>query len=187
MPGTAHTIRAFIALWPQDTARKQLNRLARQFADSSAGRCIQPENLHLTLVFIGEINSSAITALRQAIGVIRQPSFDLLLDQVHFWKKGGIIAAGAKHPPAELTALVQDLRHLLSALEIPHDTREFVPHVTLVRNAKYCKPPDSIPALGWRVTCWSLVQSRLTPSGVTYQSLTEQALEPEDFDEHRRI
>lgn len=190
MSSVAPSVRLFFALWPQEAVRKQLARLARRIADQCAGRCVRPENLHLTLAFIGEVDSSVVPILRQAGSVIHRTSFDLLLDKLHCWGKGSIIAAGVSQPCGELTVLVQDLRNQLSAAGVRYDTVKFVPHVTLVRNAKR-EPeqkhfPETIPPIDWVADRWSLVQSRPTPYGSAYQSLADWALASQDFDEHYR-
>lgn len=190
MSSVAPSVRLFFALWPQEAVRKQLARLARRIADQCAGRCVRPENLHLTLAFIGEVDSSVVPILRQAGSAIHRTSFDLLLDKLHCWGKGSIIVAGVSQPCGELTVLVQDLRNQLSAAGVRYDTVKFVPHVTLVRNAKR-EPeqkhfPETIPPVAWAADRWSLVQSRPTPYGSAYQSLADWALASQDFDEHHR-
>ncbi|MXS84439.1 RNA 2',3'-cyclic phosphodiesterase [Nitrosomonas sp. HPC101] len=187
MSDATHSIRVFLGLWPQDTARNQLDKLVRQLADDCTGRRIQPKNLHLTLAFIGKIDRGNISRLCQAALAIRQSSFMLTLDKVCFWKKAGVVVAGASQCPSELISLVQDLQHLLATLKIGYDdTHPFTPHVTLLRNARHCGLPDSIQAIDWLVTRWSLTQSRQTPYGSVYQSLADWALEPQDSDEHYR-
>ncbi|WP_287719822.1 2'-5' RNA ligase family protein [Nitrosomonas sp.] len=67
MSDAASSVRLFFALWPQEEARKQLARLARRIADQCAGRCVRPENLHLTLAFIGEVDSSVGVGMPPAV------------------------------------------------------------------------------------------------------------------------
>lgn len=191
MPDAAPFVRLFFALRPQERVRKQLARLARKIADQCAGRCVRPENLHLTLAFIGQVDSSIVPVLRQAGSAIHHTSFDLLLDRLHYWKKGSIISAGISQPCHELVVLVQDLRDQFSAAGICCDTVKFVPHVTLVRNAKQ-EPeqerfPETIPPIVWVADRWSLVQSRPTSYGSAYQSLADWTLASQDSDEHHRI
>ncbi len=187
---TASSLRLFFALWPQEEVRKQLTRLARKIADQHGGRCVRSENLHLTLAFIGQVDSSIVPILRQAGSAVHRTSFNLLLDKLHYWGKDGIISAGISQNCSELAALVQDLREKFAAAGIRYDTVKFVPHVTLVRNAKR-EPeqkhfPETIPPVAWTAARWSLVQSRLTPHGPVYQSLADWVLASQDSDEHHR-
>lgn len=191
MPDVASSVRLFFALWPQEEVRKQLARLARRMADQCGGRCMRPENLHLTLAFIGQVDSSIVPVLSQAGSAIHHTSFDLLLDRLHYWKKGSIISAGISQLCCELMVLVQDLQDQFSAAGIRYNTVKFVPHVTLVRNAKQ-EPeqehfPETIPPIAWTASRWSLLQSRLTPHGPIYQSLADWVLASQDSDEHHRV
>lgn len=186
----ASSLRLFFALWPQEEVRKQLTRLAIKIADQHGGRCVRSENLHLTLAFIGQVDSGIVPVLRQAGSAVHRTSFNLLLDKLHYWGKDGIISAGISQPCSELAALAQDLREQFSAAGIRYDTVKFVPHVTLVRNAKR-EPeqkhfPETIPPVAWTAARWSLVQSRLTPHGPVYQSLADWVLASQDSDEHHR-
>ena len=56
---TGRTVRVFFAIWPDNAAQKQLAALAKQLQAESlcGGRKIKPENIHLTLVFVGEVDS----------------------------------------------------------------------------------------------------------------------------------
>jgi len=181
MPADSHIVRLFLALWPCAAVRNQLIKLAQQLENDCSGRRIRPGNLHLTLVFIGETEHRNIQTICQAATTIHHAPFNLTLDKVVFWKKAGVAVAGTNQCPAALTAFVQDLRHVLSALRIHYDaTHSFTPHVTLLRNIRQCKLPDSIATIDWPVTHWSLVQSRQTPTGSAYQSIADWAFESQD-------
>ncbi len=196
MTGATPTARLFFALWPhalqvsqqpQDRTRKQLARLAKHLADQYAGRCIRPEQLHLTLVFIGEVDGSVIPVLREVGARVQCASFKLLLDKLHCWGKGKIIAAGVSQPCSELSLLAQAVRDQLDAAGVGYDTIRFVPHVTLVRNAsrepRQMLWPELIAPITWQATHWSLVQSSPTRQGSSYQSLADWALTPPDIHE----
>lgn len=178
MSRVGHAIKIFFALWPENASREQLYRLAKQLAMNCEGRRIRPENLHLTLLFIGELESSVVPLLCKAVSAIHHPAFELVLDRIAYWKRAGIVVAEASQYPVELTALVQDLEQVLSALNIQYDARDFKPHITLVRNAKNRMLPDLTPAIGWKVTGWSLVQSQSIPRGIAYRALASWLLEP---------
>jgi len=179
MPGISRAVRLFFALWPSAATQNQLIRLARQLGDDCSGRRIRPENLHLTLIFIGETDQDNVPEICQAASAIHQPLFSLSLDKVYFWKKAGVVVAGASQCPAELAMFVENLQHLLTALKIRYDsTHPLTPHVTLLRNVRHCQAPDSIEPIDWPVTYWSLVQSRQSIYGSIYRSVANWPLEP---------
>lgn len=167
-------------MWPPEATRKQLARLARKIADRCLGYPVKPENLHLTLAFLGETDCNTIPALREAGSAIRHAPFDLLLDKLYYWGKGNLVAAGISQNCNELEALAQELRNQFTAAGVRYDTVKFVPHVTLVRNTKRDYPPEIMPPVAWTVAHWSLVQSRLSQRGSVYQSLADWTLAPPD-------
>ena len=59
------TIRVFFAIWPDDVAQTKLAGLAEQLRGESlcSGRKTKAENIHLTLVFVGEVDASKLEAL----------------------------------------------------------------------------------------------------------------------------
>jgi hypothetical protein len=60
-------LRVFFALWPDADVRDQLAGLARAAAERAHGRAPPPENLHMTLVFVGEVPQDSVAPL-QGIG-----------------------------------------------------------------------------------------------------------------------
>lgn len=96
------------------------------------GRYAPPENLHLTLAFIGEYGNP--DAVMDALSAVPFAPFLLRLDGLgHF---GDLYWAGiAKNPP--LAAFAKRLRHALADRNIPYDRKRFSPHITLVRKAEY--------------------------------------------------
>lgn len=187
MSGTSYSVRLFLALWPHTTARNQLNKLAQQLENSCLGHRVRSENLHLTLVFIGETEQNNISNICQVASEIHLSSFNLSLDRIYFWKKARVVVAGASQYSTELAMLVQSLQRLLTTMNIQYDdSHAFTPHVTLLRNVRQCKLPNAIEAIEWPVVRWSLVQSHQTVHGLAYQFLADWMLKPQDFNEHHR-
>jgi 2'-5' RNA ligase len=55
---TARPLRLFFACWPDAALQEQLAQLGRQLQRQSGGKPSRRENLHLTLVFLGDVASS---------------------------------------------------------------------------------------------------------------------------------
>jgi 2'-5' RNA ligase len=51
-------LRLFFACWPDAALQEQLAQLGRQLQRQSGGKPSRRENLHLTLVFLGDVASS---------------------------------------------------------------------------------------------------------------------------------
>ena len=68
------TVRVFFAIWPGDAARKRLLEITDGLQRNLActGRRIRAENIHLTLVFVGNVDKSGLEALcRAAEGIAK--------------------------------------------------------------------------------------------------------------------
>ena len=128
------------------------------------------ENLHVTLAFIGQVDAARLDDIVAAARTVRARQFTLRMDQPGFWKHNRIAWLGASHVPAELDAMVAELRTALQAGCIPFDAKPFVAHVTLLRNAR--PPSEEWPALSavhWPVNGFSLVSSEADEGGTRYR------------------
>ena len=71
--------RLFFALWPDETLRRQLvKRMARDLRPCG-GRRIPPENLHVTLVFLGTLDARQRRRLELAAETVPERAFTLEL------------------------------------------------------------------------------------------------------------
>ena len=96
------------------------------------GRFSPPENLHLTLAFIGEYGEPE--AVMEAAASVAFRPVCLRLDGIGNF--GNLYWAGLAKDEA-LSAYVGKLRRALAAREIPYDRKRFSPHITLVRGAVF--------------------------------------------------
>ncbi len=128
-------VRLFVALALPDEVKAQLAALA---GGIPGARWVPPENYHLTLRFIGEIESWQAEEVDAALAAIRAPRFDLALAGIGTFEKGGRIQS--IHITAErseaLTRLQAKVETALQRVGLPPDRRRFAPHVTLARTDK---------------------------------------------------
>src|SRR5262249_51805896 len=131
--GAAH--RLFFALVPAPDARRALSALATTVAAATGGRAPPPENLHLTLAFLGDVPQESVPAVL-AIGArgssVADP-FALTFNRVGMFRGAGIawVAPEVIAPP--LAELFQSLQAGLIAHGLRVEDRAFHPHVTLAR------------------------------------------------------
>jgi len=128
------------------------------------------ENLHVTLAFIGQVDAARLDDIVAAARTVQARQFTLRMDQPGFWKHNRIAWLSASRVPAELDAMVAELRAALQAGHIPCDAKPFVAHVTLLRNAR--PPSEEWPALAavhWPVNGFSLVSSETDEGGTRYR------------------
>gem|GEM_PF-263881 len=158
--------RFFFALWPGDWLRSQLVQAAASIPPGSARvQRIRPERYHLTLAFLGPLQSQQIEAAQKAAGAVRLAAFRLPLDRVGFFSNSGIAWIGAEKPPPELMRLKAELDRELLHLGLPVERGAFQPHVSCLRGLDTA--PDA-PAfnLTWPVDEFVLMRSS-SRDGVT--------------------
>lgn len=96
------------------------------------------------------------------------PAFELQLDAVEHRRRDGMLWARATQSPATLDTLVRKLRASLGELGFATEDRAFLPHVTLLRDAR--KPVQSHALqVHWRVSELTLVRSHLDGRGARYE------------------
>ena len=162
-------MRLFFALWPDDEVRAELERWSRELHALCGGRTTRPENLHVTLAFLGKVEEARVAEVERAASEVAPRAVSLVLDQPGYWTHNRIAWAGASVVPPALEALVSELRGALAKSQIRFDAKSFVSHVTLLRDAR---EPAAMPALApieWRLDSFALVQSVTLPRGSRYE------------------
>jgi 2'-5' RNA ligase len=168
-PVAAETLRLFFALWPDAGTRERLAEWTRAIHRASGGRAMRPENVHLTLAFLGSTPAAALPSITAAAGKVAPRAFSLRIDEPGYWRYNQIAWAGVQAPPPELDALVADLRAALVEASIAFDPKAFVAHITLVRKARPGFRMPHLQPIDWRVGDFVLVRSVTGPEGGTYE------------------
>ena len=180
-------MRTFLAVSPPPELARALIAARTSLSEAWSGvRWVKPENLHITLVFLGERDPSLVDAVRELCGAAlpEQRAFDV-----------GFAGPGCFGDPARpklfyeavgvgadrLTGLVEALRPLLEPL-IGWERRPYRPHLTLGRpRRRGCDGPpgggllppgrksDTVGAFRAREVV--LYESRLEPDGARYDRL----------------
>jgi len=151
-------LRLFFALWPDAAARSALSRYAKDAQDACGGRVMRPPNLHVTLAFIGDVDAARLGAILAAADKVTPRRFLLDVDRVEYWRHNRIVWAGASIVPDALGAFVDELRGALDAARIAYDRKPYVPHVTLLREAR-AAPLPAFAAVPWPAEAFVLVKS----------------------------
>ena len=124
-------IRAFAALALPEPVRFDLMILQQGLP---VPRTVPPENLHLTLVFLGEIPGDRLEDVDTAFRAVAAPGFELALSGVDLF--GGarprMVYVGAAANPA-LARLQAKVETAARGAGVALPGRRFVPHVTLAR------------------------------------------------------
>jgi len=102
-------IRLFVAIPLPEPVRTQLTMLQ---SGLQGARWLKPENIHLTLRFIGEVRKDVASDIDMALSEIAAPAFELALEGVNSFSRG-------KHPHALWVGLAKSdpLMHLQAKIE----------------------------------------------------------------------
>ena len=125
-------MRLFVALSLPEPLRARLIKLQQGLPGA---RWVAPENLHLTLRFIGEVDGTQAHDLDAALTQVRAGRFAITLAGVDRFGQGRKLRAlwvGVAPNPA-LERLYQKLEQALRAAGLAPEGRKFKPHVTLAR------------------------------------------------------
>ncbi|MDQ3186625.1 MAG: RNA 2',3'-cyclic phosphodiesterase [Pseudomonadota bacterium] len=167
------TVRIFFGIWPDDTAQKKLAALAERLQAESLcrGRKTAQENIHLTLVFVGVVDTRELEALSLAVDGVNGANvgaFDVVIEELRYWKHNGIAYAAVARIPQELKDLVDALQDALSAAGFSTERRAYKPHITLMRAASCHSLPKLADPIAWQAREWILVKSKQTSAGSVY-------------------
>lgn len=166
--------RVFFAAWPPPEVQRALGDIARQ-ADECGGRAIPAHNIHLTLVFIGDVARGGVADLEALAATVVASRFDLAIDRLEYWRHNRILWAGVEECPQALRTLVERLQQPAAAAGFRIERRPYVPHVTLRRDAQSA-PANIRIRVDWPVTEFALVESAQRERGRMYEVLRRWAL-----------
>ena len=159
--------RLFFALWPDAEVRKRCLELMRMLA-CGEGRPVAPGNLHVTLDFMGSVDSVTEAALTQAADRLVVGKMVLRFDRLEFWRKPGIVCLTCSEPEPSVAVLAAELSAVSAGFGIAGDERPYTPHVTLMRKVR--RPRETVfDPIIWTADSFCLVESRTLPEGVDYR------------------
>ncbi len=135
-------MRLFIAIDLDDSARAAVaaeqKRIAAALGDSrSAVKWVKPDHMHMTLVFLGEIEETGVSPIIEAMKrVVDTPPFEMVLENVGVFPPHGaprVVWNGVTGGARQATDLQSAIAHRVAALGIDLESRPFRPHLTLGR------------------------------------------------------
>ena len=180
-------IRSFIAveLGDGDILTKIVG-LQRTLIQTGADlKIVEPQNIHATLRFLGEIPSSLVESICQAMRQIKFQPFDLELEGLGFfpdYRRPNVVWVGITRGEVELCSIFNQLEPNLRKLGFAPDRKGFSPHLTIARvrsGRNRQKLVEAVEALkdqrlgSMIVDRLKLKKSVLTPKGPIYTTLYE--------------
>jgi 2'-5' RNA ligase len=177
-------MRLFVGLSIPGDVRENFSSLIRTLRSADARpKWVRSENLHVTLKFIGEIESEKSLALVHALAAVRstQP-VHLEFRGVGFFpnqRRPSVLWAGV-HGSPNLMSLATEINSVLAPLGIPSEEKPFVPHLTIARSKELRLSPVlragiekfSSHNFGSLSTAdFYLIESKLKNTGAEYTTL----------------
>ena len=166
--------RLFIGLEIPDDVSQNLSLLR---GGLQGARWIDPENYHLTLRFIGDIETGLAHEIVSMLGRVNRRPFDIRLDGLSAFggrKPRAIVASVAPSP--SLLELQAELERMMQRVGLDPEGRKYTPHVTLarLRDTSSRQVADYLAARGlfrsapFRVERFVLFSSRASVGGGPY-------------------
>ena len=125
--------RLFFAIAPSP---KQIAQLTRLQSLVSTLRVVNPDNIHLTLFYIGQCDEQGKAQICAAMSQQVWPAFEVTLTQLEWWHKPRIICATGVAKDQHLIHIVTTIEKLCIELGFEQSPHAFTPHITLLRKAK---------------------------------------------------
>ena len=177
-------LRTFIAVKPTDDVLAELARLSAGLADQwppRTVRWVRPQNIHLTLRFLGVTDPDLVPALGAGLDAAAAPAvpFTLRLEGLGCFpnaRRPRVIWVGLRDPDERLVLLKEAVERMVRSLGWEGEDRAFRPHLTLGRVRDGARPPSGDwmrqpPDHSFEVGALHLMESRLQPQGAEYATL----------------
>jgi 2'-5' RNA ligase len=179
-------VRTFICLQLPLFARDRLASIQQRLRESETQvNWVRPQNIHLTLKFLGLVPAEGLQDVVEAVqrAAVPGPSIPLELNVLGCFpnrRAPRVVWAGLKRFPEELRVLQQRVEEELVAIGFPAESRPFSPHFTLgrvrternIRKLVAAMQAERLEPLRFEVAEVVVMASRLHPSGGLYTPIS---------------
>ncbi len=158
-------MRLFIAVhFSKEVKSQLLSAIEKLRTQAKAGNFTKPENLHLTLAFIGE--SEDVKTIRSVIDSCAVPAFELAISGAGNF--GKLYWVGIENNP-KLKALAESIQSELRKSGFEIEDRAFMPHITIARELSAERPVSlNVERKAMAVSRISLMKSERIGGRLTY-------------------
>ncbi|MDI6758152.1 MAG: RNA 2',3'-cyclic phosphodiesterase [Candidatus Omnitrophota bacterium] len=185
-------MRTFIAIELPKEVRDTLSQLQEELKKTKADvKWVSPENIHLTLKFLGERNEKKINQIAQILEEIAKDkiSFTTSISNIGAFPKidfPRVLWVGIDKGDKEIKEIVKELEEKIARLGIPKEDKPFSSHITLGRTRSTLNRQELVQGLNtlsenfpketsleFSITKLTFFKSTLTPGGPIYETLKE--------------
>lgn len=183
----AEMVRSFVAFdIDRDAVRKKMADAQALLVKTGADlKVVQPENIHVTMRFLGDVRIDNIEKIFDAMKKVTFAPFDVKIQGVGAFPDARyprVVWAGITQGANDLRSISSQLEPHLTALGFAPDPKGFSPHLTIARVrsgrnkmelAKFIDERKEFEFGTIRAACLRLKKSVLTPRGPIYSTLKE--------------
>jgi 2'-5' RNA ligase len=175
-------VRAFLAIRCPEELKEDLISAQKKIAALGDMKLVEPENLHMTVKFLGDVDERRLEEVIEALGPIsQQKRFCMSLSGIGVFPNPSharVVWAGASDGKEEAVQLQAAVDNRLHAIGFPREER-FHAHFTLARVKSVDKEKmrkllaeyEKNEFGSFTVDSIDLMESRLSPDGPTYSIL----------------
>jgi 2'-5' RNA ligase len=183
-------VRSFIAIDLPASVRAELTSLEDKLKARRHPfvKWVDPENMHLTLKFLGDVASDSIPQIVEAMSRAAKSYSTIKLEVAGTgafpnWQRPQVVWVGVGGELDRLNSLQKGLESALSPMGFPTESRTFSAHLTLGRLrdrvtpddrrrfAEFAQKVELTASLSFEVNGIRLIRSQLTPAGPIYTEL----------------
>jgi len=175
-------VRAFIALDLSPEIREEIGKIQADLRQCRAKlTLVNPDIIHITMKFLGEVDEKDIPAIIRALEDVRSEPFAIEVSGVGVNNPRSPRVVWARIDPVEACKALNDrIETALEPLGFAREKRPYTPHATIARVRQHDRSLDTAirphsERLFGRCTIdrFSLKKSVLTPKGPVYESIAE--------------
>jgi 2'-5' RNA ligase len=164
-------MRLFIAInFNEDTKSRLLTLRDELKSNSQSGRFSPPENLHLTLAFIGEVSPKKVDKIKDILETVEFAPFEVSINRLGTFSRGTLWWAGLREDKP-LMDLQYEVVFKLANCGFEMDSRDYHPHITLGREVVTDACPRSIESFGEMVKSIELMKSERVGGRMVYTAI----------------
>jgi len=173
--------RLFVALSIPISLSDQIATIQERIKSSAQMTCVSPSLMHITLIFIGEVNERDVDLISSALSTVSSRRFSLSTKAIEFnnYKQPRVLWLRMHTNPAILE-LVKKVEQVLIPFGVKEESRRYHPHITIARIKR--SSPDLVALVNsyqdsisctFDVSSFVLKKSVLTPNGPIYSDIVE--------------
>lgn len=185
-------VRSFIALDLDEPSIRDRIVVAQSGLQQTGAqlKIVEPQIMHLTLRFLGEIPAATVGRVKEAMDSVRFSPFEVEFTGLGVFpnpRRINVVWVGIKEGMDQLSDIFRQLEPKLRQIGLPPDDKGFSPHMTVARvrtalnrealaayvESKHTEEFGKMPAKAVR-----LKKSTLTPRGPIYTTIHEVTASP---------